>query len=398
MAICYPVLVEPISLYLHIPFCVKRCGYCDFNTYAGMQKYLPEYITALIKELTFSARSIKERIPVHTVFFGGGTPSLLSIEQLRSVLAAIQTSFDVDKDAEISLEANPGTVTPEWLEAARETGVNRLSFGVQSSLERELRLLSRIHTREEVVKSILWARQVGFNNLNLDLIFGLPGQTIKDWQQTVQWALGFEPQHLSLYSLIVEEGTPLAAQIQARQIQEPDEDLAADMYEWCMDFLPEHSLQQYEISNWSTPGRECRHNLQYWLGLPYLGFGAGAHGFANALRTENVTEIVEYIQRAQAAVDLPFPQTSWNGKASPIDEKSQIEEFMIVGLRLVREGVSRQRFLSRFGGSLDKIFGPIISNLIDQGLLEWGGEKAHILRLTRRGCMLGNRVFAEFLD
>jgi oxygen-independent coproporphyrinogen-3 oxidase len=398
MAICYPVQVEAYSLYLHIPFCVKRCGYCDFNTFAGMQAYLPDYTAAIVKELELVSSGAGPQISVHTIFFGGGTPSLLSIQQLRSILEVIQARYEVDKDAEISLEANPGTVTKDWLGAARESGINRLSFGVQSSLAHELELLGRIHNQEDVLNSLKWARQAGFNNLNLDMIFGLPNQSLADWQQSIQWALACKPQHLSFYNLIVEEGTPLDEKIRIQELPMPDDDLAADMYEWCMEFLPSQGFEQYEISNWCLPGRECRHNLQYWLGLPYLGFGAGAHGFARAMRTENVCGIPDYIGKAKNARLLPFPQSSWNLKTIETDERTQIEEFMMVGLRLVREGVSRQRFFSRFGIELENVYGSAINSLIEKGLLDWGGETGDTLRLTRRGCLLGNQVFAEFLS
>jgi len=398
MAICYPVQVEPYSLYLHIPFCIKRCIYCDFNTFAGMQNHLPNYTAVLIEELRYVSKGAEKRIPIHTIFFGGGTPSLLSIQQLRSILEAIHSHYDVDKDAEISLEANPGTVTKDWLRAARDSGINRLSFGVQSSLAKELTLLGRIHNQEDVLNSIEWTRQAGFDNLNLDLIFGLPNQSLPDWQQTIRWALDLQPQHLSLYNLILEDGTPLAERVQTGELPAPDDDLAADMYEWCMDFLLSQGFNQYEISNWCLPGKECRHNLQYWLGLPYLGFGAGAHGFAKGTRTENVPGISEYIRKVKKAVVMPFPRSSWNQQSIEIDKKTQIEEFMMVGLRLVSEGVSRQRFFTRFGLNLDEVYGPTIVRLIEKGLLEYGGNSADNLRLTRRGCLLGNRVFVEFLN
>ncbi|HWQ46012.1 MAG TPA: radical SAM family heme chaperone HemW [Longilinea sp.] len=389
--------MEPISLYLHIPFCIQRCGYCDFNTYAGMKKFLPAYTSALANEIKRVSLASNERLPVHTVFFGGGTPSLLSIRQLESILETIHECFDLAPDAEISMEANPGTLSLDWLMTARTLGVNRLSYGVQSSLDKELALLGRIHNQSDVIHSIDWAHSAGFDNLNLDLIFGLPIQSLADWQQTVQWAVDLHPQHLSLYNLTIEEGTPLESQINSGELPRPEDDLAADMYEWAMDHLSTVGMDQYEISNWSMPGKECRHNLQYWLGLPYLGFGAGAHGFAEGIRTENVPTIIDYIDRSGRQGEVPFPRTSTNLRTTTIDEKTQIEEFMMVGLRLVKQGVSRQRFQERFGINLDEVYGKTITRLIGVGLLEWGGDERDTLRLTRRGCFLGNQVFAEFL-
>ena len=278
--------VTPFSLYLHIPFCVHRCAYCDFNTYAGLEALIPEYVNALQREIGWSAHLAGEpgsgagRLPVHTLFFGGGTPSLLPLDRLELILSSVYSAFDVMADAELTLEANPGTLTPAYLNGLRRLGVNRLSLGVQSANPFELRMLERQHDYSDVIQSVAWARQAGFDNLSLDLIFGLPGQTMAVWQNTLALVGALQPEHLSLYALTLEHGTPMQHWVDRGLMLEPDGDAAADMYEWAGDYLDRQGFGQYEISNWARrmPGgglRACRHNLQYWRGLPYLGFGAG---------------------------------------------------------------------------------------------------------------------------
>ncbi|HNS37813.1 MAG TPA: radical SAM family heme chaperone HemW, partial [Anaerolineaceae bacterium] len=279
----------PLSLYVHIPFCRRRCGYCDFNTYAGMESWIAHYSAALKQEITEVALAAGARLPVGTVFWGGGTPSLLPIEQIALIKNAYSQYYLLLPDAEITLEANPGTVSLPWLTELRRLGFNRLSFGMQSANPAELRLLDRAHAPQDVQSAVAWSRQVGFDNLNLDLIYGLPNQRLSDWQNTLSAALQLEPEHLSLYSLIVEPGTPLAAQVESGRLPPPDDDLAADMMDLAAEVLSAAGFVQYEISNFAR-GLEhsCHHNLQYWRNLPYLGFGAGAHGSAAGWRTANL--------------------------------------------------------------------------------------------------------------
>lgn len=283
--------MTPYSIYLHIPFCTHRCGYCDFNTYAGLESLMPAYTRALCAEIELAGQAAGElppagrSSPAHTIFFGGGTPSLLPSGQVERILDALERSFDLQPGCEISMEANPGTLSQEYLHDLRRIGVNRLSLGVQSAHPGELRLLERIHDYGDVTRSVSWARQAGFDNLNLDLIFGLPEQTLETWQRTLELALGLAPEHLSMYALTLEHGTPFGAWARRGLLSTPDPDLAADMYEWASDQLAQAGYQQYEISNWArcdSAGNllACRHNLQYWRNLPYLGLGAGAHGYA----------------------------------------------------------------------------------------------------------------------
>jgi oxygen-independent coproporphyrinogen-3 oxidase len=405
----------PYSLYLHIPFCRHRCGYCDFNTYAGLEDLIQPYVEALCREIAFSAHTVQsspvkraypgDRLPVHSLFFGGGTPSLLSASQLEQILRAVNEGFDLAGDLEITLEANPGTLSPSYLRDLRSLGVNRLSLGVQSANPLELRLLERQHDFSQVIKTVKWARQAGPDNINLDLIFGLPEQALESWQRTLNLAVGLAPDHFSLYALTIEHGTPLSHWTNRGLVPVPDGDLAAEMYEWAAERLDAAGYQQYEISNWGriiTTGtvHTCRHNLQYWRNLPYLGFGAGAHGFAAGIRTVNVLAPQAYIQRFSGNIgrDMAFPRTPATQNAQNIDRETEIGETMMMGLRLTQEGVARRAFQARFGQDLQVVFAPEIQVLIGFGLLEWSGEgEEQRLRLTQRGRLLGNQVFYRFI-
>lgn len=395
--------MQPHSIYLHIPFCRHRCAYCDFNTYAGQEAQISAYIQALCREIEQVSRAAPQRLPVHTIFFGGGTPSLVPASQLAKVMETLGSNFDLHPELEASLEANPGTVNPEYLEALRGAGFNRLSFGVQSAHPDDLRLLERQHDFMDVVQAVKWARQAGFDNLSLDLIFGVPFQTLERWQNTLNLALGLHPEHLSLYALTVEHGTPFAHWARRGLVPLPDDDLAADMYEWAAQRLEEAGYHQYEISNWAkmnSSGRllSCRHNLQYWRGLPYLGFGAGAHGYAAATRTANVLSIPAYIRRCADDTPQPFPVGPAAANALSLDARTEMQEMMMVGLRLTEEGVAEAAFMARFGSRLEDIFGAEIEQLLKLELLEWHGEAENRrVRLTRRGRLLGNQVFMQFV-
>ncbi len=384
------------SLYLHIPFCRHRCAYCDFNTYAGYEAQIPAYVQALCREIKAVGESAPEKLRVHTVFFGGGTPSLLSPAQFEPVLSTIREQFDLLPDAELSLEANPGTVTLANLRSLRALGLNRISFGVQSANPEELHMLERSHSYSDVITAVAWARKAGFDNLNLDLIYGLPGQPLTRWQATVELALGLRPEHLSLYALTIEHGTPFGRWAARGLMAAPDPDLAADMYEWSMERLAAAGYGQYEISNWAQAGRQCRHNLQYWRGDPYLGLGAGAHGFAAGVRYANVLRIKTYIERLQAepfSVEK-FPLTVATVDHHHIGLATEMGEYMMTGLRLTDEGVSMRAFQSRFAKALPDVFGPQIDRFLGLHLLERSGDR---LRLTPRGRLLGNQVFMEFV-
>lgn len=390
------------SLYLHIPFCTHRCSYCDFNTYSGLDGIIPAYIDALCREIEIIADGLESTIPIHTIYLGGGTPSLLPASSLERIVKSIATSFEWLAEVELTLEANPGTISPEYLDHIQKLGVNRLSLGMQSASPGELRLLERNHGYSDVVNAVKWARQAAIDNINLDLIFGLPYQTVEVWKNNLDLAINLQPAHFSLYALTLEKGTLMNQWVERGRLSQPDPDLAAEMYEWASERLSKAGYVQYEISNWGleTSSGEiymCKHNLQYWRNLPYLGLGAGAHGFANGFRTVNTYLPQMYIQNLNNHQAYPFPQTLANVHLQPIDVHTEMTETMLMGLRLTQEGVSRAGFYKRFEQRLEQVFSEEIHSLISQGLLEWAGDCEEILRLTRTGRLLGNQVFMQFV-
>jgi oxygen-independent coproporphyrinogen III oxidase len=402
------------SIYIHIPFCKHRCAYCDFNTYAGQESLIPAYVEALIKEIEF----IGKQLPLtnyqstQTIFFGGGTPSLLSGTQFASVMSALSSAFNISADAEVTIEANPGTISPEKLESIRKAGINRISFGVQSSNTEELRMLEREHDFFTVIEAVSTARKAGFNNLNLDLIYALPEQTLESWQTTVKRVLELEPEHISAYALTLEHGTPFGKWADKGILPLPDPDLAADMYEWTMDYLQQSGYAQYEISNWAKTNSEfrnqnsefmCKHNIQYWRSLPYLGLGAGAHGYAGGYRYSNALRIKTYIDRL---TNYQLPITNYPLTPATVNQhkqtlKDDISDYMINNLRLVEAGIAESDFRLRFGSGLLDVFPREIAELIKSGLLEKKTsevfETSDVYRLTRRGRLLGNQVFLRFV-
>lgn len=396
-------LMNPYSIYIHFPFCSHRCSYCDFNTYIGRGEYIPMYVDAICREAELIARSIKQCITVHTIYFGGGTPSLLGIKSAEMVLEALCKYFFIKPELEVTLEANPGTVDITYLRGLRRIGVNRLSFGMQSANSEDLRLLGRQHSYDDVIQCVEQSRKVGYRNVNLDLIYGIPYQTLESWQISLESALRLQPDHLSLYSLKLEPGTSLYSDIADGKISKPEEDMIADMYEWAMDRLETAGFSQYEISNWASKDMhgekmECKHNLQYWRNLPYIGLGSGAHGYAWGYRMENVKDIDLYIKGCQEAGVRDFPFGPATANILEINRASEIQETMIVGLRLTEEGIDKVKFNKRFGKTLKEIYGDAISKLRKHGLLEWVGTDGDRLRLTRKGRLLGNQVFMQFID
>ena len=407
------------SLYLHIPFCTHRCAYCDFNTYAGQESSIPAYVGALCKEIEHVGSrfpSPREASPhgengrgaggeVHTIFFGGGTPSLLSPKQFDSIFKAIRANFTLTEDAEITIEANPGTVSYKALLELRTIGINRISFGVQSANMEELRMLERTHDFFTVIEAVTSARKAGFENLNLDLIYGLPEQTKQTWQSTVQRILDLHPEHISAYALTLEHGTPFGRWATKGLLPLPDPDLAAEMYEWASETLEANGYIQYEISNWAKPGYECRHNLQYWRSLPYLAFGAGAHGYASGYRYSNVLRIKTYVERLanlnQRVSNLEFPLSPATVNQHRQTLKDDMSEFMMTGLRLTHEGVSTTEFERRFGSKLPEVYEKEIEELLRFELIESKtsevSETSEVLKLTSRGRLLGNQVFMRFV-
>ena len=396
------------ALYIHIPFCRHRCAYCDFNTYSGQEASIAPYVDALCCEIRFVGEMTPPGIMVHTIFFGGGTPSLLDPGQFEIILRTISGAFTLEHGAEISIEANPGTVTLAGLQKLHALGIRRLSFGVQSANLEELRQLEREHDFFDVINAVAWARRAGYDNLNLDLIYGLPEQRMGTWQTTVRRVLDLRPEHISAYALTLEHGTPFGRWASRGLMPSPDPDLAADMYEWAAGSFEAAGYAQYEISNWARPGRECRHNLQYWRGLPYLGLGAGAHGYAGGFRYSNALRIKSYIERCNlpgrgAAAAFPLSPAAVNQHRQGGGD--ELSEYMINNLRLTREGVSTSAFRKRFRRALEEVFPQQIGQLVELGLLEWSQAEApgdapssRVLRLTPRGRLLGNQVFMQFIE
>jgi oxygen-independent coproporphyrinogen-3 oxidase len=406
--------MDAISLYVHVPFCRAKCAYCDFNSYPGLDHLFEKYVCALQREVRWvgQGRSLK----VNTIYLGGGTPTVLPFAFLGEILDACREHFTVAGEAEITVEANPGTVDGGYLAGLLGIGVNRLSLGVQSFCDDELRLLGRVHTSAQAVETYRLARQwcpdgstssprplvegrrpepvegVGFGNVNLDLIYGLPRQTLIGWRATLRQALHLRPDHLSLYCLTVEEDTPLGQRIAQGELPAPDPDLAAEMYTLAGETLDRAGYVHYEISNWAQPGYECRHNLTYWRNQSYLGLGAGAHSYRDKKRWHNVLSPAEYITRLEADWQGPFPPNA--KEVEEIDETLELAETMILGLRLVREGVGIADFRERFGRDLMDIYDREIGEMEQAGLLEVDGER---IRLTARGRLLGNEVFQRFL-
>ena len=391
-----------IGLYAHIPFCRAKCAYCDFDSYAHLEHLHAPYVQALCTEMRRFARQ-HGPLAADTIYFGGGTPTSLPSSLLVRILTTCRDAFAVPQDAEISVEANPGTVTSESLSALHDAGVNRLSLGAQSFDDQELRLLGRIHSARQVDEAFSMAHAAGIHNVNLDLIYGLPRQPLVRWLATLDRALALEPEHLSLYALSVEEGTPLAESIAIGHLPLPDPDLAADMYAAAEERLEEKGYAHYELSNWARQGpppahsreigplREsgfpalCRHNLKYWRREPYLGFGAGAHSHYAGRRYRNVRDPQHYVsclESEQSTVE----DEEW------IDPDDAMAETMILGLRLI-EGVRFSRCRQQHQCVMREQYATELSELQTLGLLTLDPNG---VRLTPRGCLLANQVFVRF--
>ncbi|MCX6020806.1 MAG: radical SAM family heme chaperone HemW [Chloroflexi bacterium] len=404
---------DGVGLYLHIPFCEKKCHYCDFNTYAGMSGLITPYVAALRQEIARWGQALtgpNGPTRARTIFLGGGTPSLLTPEQLASVLDACRAAFALAPDAEVTMEANPGTISTDLLRGFHDAGINRVSMGAQSFNAGELEWLGRIHSVAGIGEAIQNARAAGFTNLNLDLIYGLPRQPLERWETSLREVLAIAPEHISAYALTVEEGTPLGRWVDEGKVPLPDPDLAADMYLATEAALGAAGYEHYEISNWAKPGRACRHNLIYWENEPWIGCGAGAHSFLPGLRFADVRLPNHYLQQMRRLAESPVPDLSWavtqrgvteeQLKAvgpvtmlDPLDRRMERGETMMLALRLA-QGLDPAVFAGRFGESLDAAFGDTIRELEGWGLLEWNEGR---LRLTDRGRLLGNEVFVRFL-
>lgn len=383
-------LLETASLYLHIPFCHTRCFYCDFNTYAGILPLREPYVRALLTEIALAGKmaQYEDGTPrrSRTIFFGGGTPSMLSVAQITRLLEACFGAFAVDPDAEITLEANPGTLSQEQLVGLRRAGINRLSMGSQSFDADLLKTLGRIHTPEEITQAVHYARAAGFTSINLDFMFGLPGQTMQHWRETLDRALDLRPEHFSLYSLIVEEGTPFYTWAQEGRITPADEDLCADMYEYADERLQKAGYLNYEISNWALPGQHSRHNLTYWQNLPYIGMGAGAYSYFGGRRFSDERDPQQYMKTLKGQ-RLPEVESEVVGEEQAMSETSFLALRTAMGLHL-------PTFEQRFARPFSQFVGDRLHLVEEAGLLE---QEDGWLRLSKRGRLLGNEVFLRLL-
>ena len=370
----------PLELYVHIPFCVRKCQYCDFLSGPSDEETKDRYIEALLKEIRAAEHT--EDYEIVSVFIGGGTPSALKAEAIASIMRTLQEQFFFCEDAEVTIEANPGTVDLEKLTIYRNVGINRLSLGLQSTDAEELKLLGRIHSYEEFLKSYEWAREAGFSNINIDLMFAIPGQTGEAWRQHLYQVAELNPEHISAYSLIIEEGTPFAEQ----NLDLPDEDTEYQMYEDTAEILERYGYRQYEISNYAKQGYMCRHNAGYWQRLEYLGFGLGASSLYRGMRFSNTRRMQEYLKESRNPDQIRKDVTV-------LSRNEQIEEFMFLGLRMT-EGISEKKFEENFDVRLMDVYGDILQKYEETGFMEHIETK---WRLTRKGIHVSNHILADFL-
>ena len=383
--------MKKLAIYIHIPFCVRKCLYCDFLSAPASDETKEQYVQALCREIREERKSYVN-YKIETIFLGGGTPSLLSGEQLDRILGTVFDAYQVADDCEISMEVNPGTVTKEKLKAYKRAGVNRLSIGMQSAVEEELQSLGRIHSSEDAFDTYELAIKTGFNNINIDLMSAIPGQTIESWKESLKRILDLEPApaHVSAYSLIIEEGTPFFEKTPTL----PDEDTEREMYKITNDILSEAGYLRYEISNYAKPGFACRHNCTYWERGSYAGFGIGAASLVEQVRFSNTRNLKDYLGKYLKNATVAIKE---NRQELSVEE--QMEEFMFLGLRMMR-GVSAGKFSDLFGKTIEQVYPGIVEKYCRQGLLqkipEQGSGEVRIA-LTERGIDVSNVIMADFL-
>jgi len=389
------------ALYIHVPFCRAKCRYCDFFSLAADPSWFAPYVQAVEAQMAWAARQAE--IAPQTLYVGGGTPTVLPLDLLLRLLQACIRLWGPPATGELTVEANPGTLSRGDLRRLAEAGVTRLSLGVQSTQDRALRLLGRIHTAAEALQALEEAKEAGFRSVGVDLIFGLPGQTLEEWEQTLRTVLAFAPEHLSAYALTVEPGTPLHEDVAAGRLPPPDDDLAADLYLLAEEVLDAAGYRHYELSNWArrdpTWDHRSRHNLAYWRNEVWLGFGAGAHSHAFGRRWHEVEDLPRFLRAwaeapGQGEGRVPLYASPTACEVETISREQGMAETLFLGLRLVEEGVPRQRFRERFGVSVEAVYGPILEELEAQGLLQVDEER---IVLTPRGRLLANQVFLRFL-
>lgn len=374
-----------MELYLHMPFCVRKCAYCDFLSFPSGAKTQRMYAKRLMEDIGVMGKRYGE-IPVETIFIGGGTPSVPDSGLIVEIMEHVRHAFHVTDGAEISMEANPGTVTREKLTDYRKVGINRLSFGLQSANDRELKLLGRIHTWAEFLESFTLARECGFANLNIDLMSALPGQTCESWKETLSRVTDLDPEHISAYSLIIEEGTPFGERYGSEEGRKllPDEDSEREMYHETKRFLKDCGYERYEISNYAKPGRECRHNIGYWTGVPYLGLGLGASSYLDGCRFTVNPDMKQYLEEKPGMF----------ADIEKLTKKDMEEEFFYVGLRMTA-GVSLSEFERRFGISAKEVYPGLMETFVKEKAARFEGDR---FVLTDYGLDVSNYIMAQFLQ
>ncbi len=373
----------PIELYIHIPFCAKKCDYCDFLSWPAGDTAQKAYVEALLSEIRGIPQEERAGREVVSVFIGGGTPSLIEASDVERILETLRKLFSFSADTEITIEANPGTLTREKLKVYRRAGINRLSIGLQSAENRELEMLGRIHTWQDFLESYQEARDTGFANINVDLMFAVPGQTYEKWISSLRTAAALKPEHISAYSLIIEPGTPFAE----RELDLPDEDTEYRMYEDTAAVLEEYGFGQYEISNYARKGYRCRHNIGYWNRTEYLGIGLGASSFFGEKRFRNTEKMEEYLRYSGCPERIRRDIV----RLTLIEQE---EEFMYLGLRMT-EGIREEEFKRQFGTDLKTVYGEVLEKYRGMGFLEKNGD---FWRLSRKGIHVSNWILADFLQ
>lgn len=386
--------MKEMELYIHVPFCIKKCAYCDFLSAPAGEEERQRYVETMIKEIQGCRKKYQEYC-VTTIFVGGGTPSVLSGEQIKEVFNALRASFVIDTQAEITIEVNPGTVTEEKVEAWMQAGVNRISIGLQSVNDEELQMLGRMHTYKDFLNTYHLLRDKGFNNLNIDLISAIPGQTLESWKKTLSTVAELEPEHISAYSLIVEEGTPFYTiygeggadgNLESMVQPLPDEETERFIYEETETILQKYGYDRYEISNYAKPGYACRHNEGYWRRVNYLGVGLGASSLIENQRFQNFSTYDAYMDAIQN-------QKLFHEEVESLSVTDEMEEFMFLGLRMM-SGISREVFQKKFGKKIETVYEKQIQQLKKDGLIEFVENR---IRLTKRGIDISNYVFEQFL-
>ena len=376
---------KDLGLYIHIPFCIKKCAYCDFLSWSGDKDQKEEYVRDLEQEIR-SYKTFAADYQVSTVYFGGGTPSILETGQIERIMGALRQTFRIEKKAEITLEMNPGTARKEKLKVYRQLGINRLSIGIQSVKNENLKLLGRIHTYEDFLESYHIAREAGFDNISGDLISSLPGQTLETWKEELEILMKTPLEHLSVYQLIIEEGTEFYKRYGEHEELLPDEETSREIYLWTGKYLKKQGFGQYEISNYARPGRESRHNLRYWERKDYLGLGLGAASMIRNMRMSNTRDWGKY------RIGCRDPRKI-REEVEFLEEPRQMEEFMFLGLRKIR-GVSRKEFRRVFGKDLDLVYEKTLKKYLENGMLQ---EKGDRIFLSEEGILVSNQIFADFL-